>query len=59
MKPLKENISITIDGQLLAWARYAADRDERSVSSVINLAVRECLKRREAEDAEASEQPRK
>lgn len=40
MKPLKEKISITIDGDLLAKIRQLADEDERSLSQYINLVLK-------------------
>ena len=43
MKPLKEKISITIDGGLLAKLREYAEHDDRSVSSYINLILKKYL----------------
>lgn len=40
MKPLKEKISITIDGDLLAKLKKEAEKDERSLSQYINLILR-------------------
>ena len=45
MKPLKEKISITIDGDLLEKARTEAELDDRSLSQYINIALRYYLKR--------------
>ena len=47
MKPLKEKISITIDGDLLAALREAAENDDRSLSQYINLILKEHLRDRE------------
>ena len=43
MKPLKEKISITIDSDLLIKLRERAERDDRSVSSYINLVLRKYI----------------
>ena len=43
MKPLKERISITIDNDLLEKLRYKAERDDRSLSSYINLILRKYI----------------
>ena len=40
MKPLKEKISITIDGDLLEKLKLEAENDERSLSQYINLVLR-------------------
>ena len=40
MKPLKEKISITLDNDLLEKLRYRAERDDRSLSSYINLVLK-------------------
>ena len=47
MKPLKEKISITIDGDVLERIREAAEEDDRSLSQYINLVLKEHLKRLE------------
>ena len=41
MKPLKEKISITIDGDLLETLRKQAECDDRSLSQYINLVLKE------------------
>jgi uncharacterized protein (DUF4415 family) len=43
MKPLKERITITIDNDILAKIRERAERDDRSVSSYINLILRKYI----------------
>lgn len=45
MKPLKEKISITIDSDLLELLRQEAERDDRSLSQYINVALKEHIKR--------------
>lgn len=40
MKPLKEKISITIDGDLLVTLRELAENDDRSLSQYINLVLK-------------------
>jgi hypothetical protein len=40
MKPLKEKISITIDGDLLEKVRLESEKDDRSLSQYINLVLK-------------------
>lgn len=40
MKTLKEKISITIDGDVLAILRELAEKDERSLSQYITLVLK-------------------
>lgn len=40
MKPLKEKISITIDGDLLEKLKKEAEQDNRSLSQYINLILK-------------------
>lgn len=40
MKPLKEKISITIDGDVLSKIRELAEEDDRSLSQYINLILK-------------------
>ncbi len=47
MKPLKEKISITIDGDLLEWLRQESEKDERSLSQYINLILKKYKENRE------------
>jgi len=47
MKPLKTRISITIDDPLLEKIKYLAEYEDRSVSSYINLVLREHLEKLE------------
>ena len=43
MKPIKERISITIDNDILDKLRSRAERDDRSLSSYINLILRKYI----------------
>ena len=43
MKPLKEKVCITLDNDLLEKLRYRAERDDRSLSSYINLVLRKYM----------------
>ena len=45
MKPLKDKISITIDQPILEKLRELAEHQDRSVSSYINLVLREHLEK--------------
>ena len=44
MKPLKEKISITLDGDLLEILRSEAEKDDRSLSQYINLILKDHTK---------------
>ena len=46
MKPLKEKISITIDGDVLEKLKQAAENDDRSLSQYINLILKQHIKSR-------------
>jgi len=45
MKPLKQQISITIDEDILEKAKKLAEIDDRSLSQFINIAVKEYVKK--------------
>ena len=47
MKPLKEQISITVDSDILEKARGLAEQDDRSLSQFINIALKEYVKKLE------------
>ena len=47
MKPLKEQISITVDSDVLEKARELAENDDRSLSQFINIALKEYIKKSE------------
>ena len=48
MKPLKERISITIDGDVLKKIKDKAEYDGRSLSQYINLVLKKHLEKEEA-----------
>lgn len=50
MKPLKEQISITVDGDILEKARELAEQDDRSLSQFINIALKDYVKKIENKD---------
>ena len=52
MKPLKTNVSLTLDGPILEQIQILAERDDRSLSSYINLVLKAHL-----EDLEKKKQP--
>ena len=52
MKPLKEKISLTLDDPVLEAIKALAEENDRSVSSYVNLVLREHLKKIEREKAE-------
>ena len=47
MKPLKERISITIDGDVLKKIKDMAEYDGRSLSQYINLILKKHLEKEE------------
>ena len=47
MKPLKERISITIDGDLLEKLKEKADEDSRPLSQYINLVLKKHVEQEE------------
>ena len=49
MRPLKEKISITIDGDILEKLRYAAEEDDRSLSQYINIILKEHISKTDCE----------
>ena len=52
MKPLKTKVSLTLDGPILEQIQILAERDDRSLSSYINLVLNAHL-----EDLEKKKQP--
>lgn len=52
MKPLKTRISITNDDPIYQRIKGLAEYDDRSVSSYINLALREHLERLDRKEEE-------
>lgn len=47
MRPLKEKISITIDGDLLVKLKIQAELDDRSLSQYINYVLKEHIRQME------------
>ena len=47
MRPLKEKISITIDGDILEKLREEAEYDDRSLSQYINIILKEHIRNNE------------
>ncbi|MBR3909245.1 MAG: TraY domain-containing protein [Clostridia bacterium] len=43
MKPLKEKISITIDGDVLERLKEESEKDDRSLSQYINIVLKHHL----------------
>lgn len=52
MKPLKTKVSLTLDGPILEQIQILAEREDRSLSSYINLVLKAHL-----EDLEKQQQP--
>ncbi len=46
MKPLKKSISITLDDPVLEQIKHLADLEDRSISSYINLVLRQHLEQK-------------
>ncbi len=44
MKPLKNQITITLDSDLLTAIRKLAEEDDRSISSTINIMLRKYMR---------------
>ena len=44
LKPLKEKISITIDGDILEKLKQKAELDDRSLSQYINIVLKQHIK---------------
>lgn len=47
MKPLKEKVSLTLDNTILDEIRRLAEYEDRSVSSYINLVLRDHLEQKQ------------
>nr|WP_122012298.1 toxin-antitoxin system protein [Maliibacterium massiliense] len=48
MRPLKEQVSITLDAEVIASIRKLAEEDDRSFSQYVNMVLKEHLKTKEA-----------
>ena len=46
MKPLKEKVSLTLDGPIVEKIKELAEYEDRSLSSYINLVLREHLEKK-------------
>ena len=46
MKPLKEKISITVDGDLVEKLKILAEEDDRSLSQYINMILKDYVKKK-------------
>ena len=51
MKPLKNKVSITLDDPILQKIRSLAEREDRSLSSYINLVLKSHLERLAQQDS--------
>lgn len=51
MRPLKERVSITLDGDIVEKVKVLAEEQDRSVSQYINLVLKNYLKRLEEKNA--------
>ena len=51
IRPLKEKISITIDGDILEKIRDRAEMDDRSLSQYINLILKDYLRKSDNKQA--------
>ena len=56
MRPLKERINITIDGDVLEKVKYEAEKDARSLSQYINLVLKRHILRLEQKAAQKEAQ---
>ncbi len=50
MKPLKEKISITIDGDILERLKMYSENDDRSLSQYINIILKQHIKKLDSAD---------
>lgn len=50
MKPLKIKTSITLDGDIYEKAKLLAEQDDRSLSSYINLLLRDHIRSLEGDE---------
>ena len=57
MKPLKTKISITLDDPVLEQTKRLAEREDRSLSSYINLLLKVHLERMEKNGADGAKKP--
>ena len=57
MKPMKRSISITLDGPVLERVKALAEREDRSLSSYINLVLRAHLEALDREEHTGARRP--
>ena len=57
MKPLKTKISITLDDPVLEQTKRLAEREDRSLSSYINLLLKAHLERMGKNGADGAKKP--
>lgn len=50
MRPLKDKISITIDGDILEKIKILAEEDDRSLSQYINIVLKEHINSKSKKD---------
>lgn len=50
MKPLKTKISVTVDNDLVTEARLLAEKEDRSLSQIVNLALKALLRPKKDEN---------
>lgn len=57
MKPLKKSVTITLDEPILEQTKRLAEREDRSLSSYINLLLKAHLERMEKNGADGAKKP--
>jgi len=55
MKPLKERVSLTLDGPVIEQIKQLAEYQDRSLSSYINLVLRDHLEQKRKESKRGAE----
>ncbi len=50
MRPLKEKVSITLDGDVVKEIRELAEKDDRSFSQFINKVLKEYVNKKKTEN---------
>lgn len=54
MRPLKQQLSITLDGDIVEKIKRLAEEQDRSVSQYINLVLKNYLKRLEEKNSKTT-----
>ncbi|SCI66664.1 Uncharacterised protein [uncultured Flavonifractor sp.] len=57
MKPLKKSVTITLDDPILEQTKRLAEREDRSLSSYINLLLKAHLEQMEKNGADGAKKP--